>query len=84
VGPDAAPSLAAVSSSPSGLPPGAGNKADQAQKAEADESKQVADGGLIGGDRLVVANRDAAAVRRHDDGDQILARVLVTHDLPPG
>jgi hypothetical protein len=42
VGPDVVPSLAAFSSSPSGLPPGAGNEADQAKKAEADESKEVA------------------------------------------
>jgi hypothetical protein len=84
VGPDAAPSLAAVSSSPSGLPPGAGNEADQAKKAEADEPKEVAKGELIGGDRLAVANRHAAAIRRDDDGNQVLARVLLTHDLPPG
>jgi hypothetical protein len=27
--------------------------------------------------------RHAAAVGRHDDGDQLLARVLVTHDASP-
>jgi len=84
VGPDVAPALAAFSSSPSGLPPGAGNEADQAKKAEADEPKEVAEVKLIGRDRLAVANRHAAAVRRDDDGDQVLARVLLTHDLPPG
>ena len=80
VGPDVVPSLAAFSSSPSGLPPGAGNEADQAKKAEADESEEVADGEVIGGERVVVADRHAAAIRRDDDGDQILARVPLTHD----
>jgi hypothetical protein len=84
VGLDGLPSLAAFSSSPSGLPPGAGNEADQAKKAEADEPKQVAKGEVVSGDRLLVPNRHATAVRRDDDGDQVLARVLRTHDLSPG
>ena len=83
MGPDAVPSLAAVSSSPSGLPPGAGNEADQAKKAKADESKEIAHREPISGDRLVVADRHAATVRRDDDGDQILARVVLTHDPSP-
>ena len=84
MGLDVVPSLAAFSSSPSGLPPGAGNEADQAKKAESDESKQVAKREIVSGDRLLVANRHAAAIRRHGDGDQVLARVLRTHDLSPG
>src|SRR3989304_10315055 len=51
LGPDVVPSLAAFPSSPTGLPPGAGNEADKAEKAKAQEPEEVEGGGGGEGDR---------------------------------
>src|SRR3989337_2723482 len=93
LGPDVVPSLAAFPSSPTGLPPGAGNEADKAEKAKSDEPEEVegSEGGkgggggeVAGGDRGAEAHGHVPTVRRDDDGDELAALVRQVHASSPG